>query len=235
MDPMDALKQMAAFRAVEQIHSDMVVGLGTGSTAKFAIERIGERLADGDIRNVVGIPSSVKTEKQAQAAGIPLVNLQDHPAIDITIDGADEVNPDLELIKGGGGALLREKILAQASRRNVIIVDESKLSNQLGIRWALPVEVVPFARQVEENYLTHLGASVELRKDNSGNPYRTDQKNIILDANFGPISNSLKLASWLDARAGIMAHGLFIGLATEVIVAEANQIRHLKRNKTHSE
>ena len=230
MSDKEALKQKTAFRAVEKVRSGMVVGLGTGSTAKFAVERIGELLTHGALKDIVGIPSSVQTERLARAAGIPLVTFDDHQDIDLTIDGADEVDPDLNLIKGGGGALLREKILAQASRRNVIIVDESKLSDRLGTLWPLPIEVVAFARQTEEKYLESLGAEIALRKDGDGNSFLTDQNNLILDANFGPISDPIKLAAQLDARAGILAHGLFISLTSEVIVAGTDEIRHIKIN-----
>ncbi|MBW1962421.1 MAG: ribose-5-phosphate isomerase RpiA [Deltaproteobacteria bacterium] len=235
MKPVELLKQRAAFRAAEQVRSGMVVGLGSGSTAKFAVERIGQLLAAGELADIVGIPSSVQTEKLALDVGIPLTTLDHHPRIDITIDGADEVDPNLNLIKGGGGALLREKVLAQTSMRNIIVVDEGKLSPQLGFHWALPVEVVAFARQSEENYLKSLGASVAIRKDRAGSPFVTDQNNLILDANFGPIANPLLLSSRLDARAGIMAHGLFIGLANEVIVAGTGGVRHLKsKNRTNA-
>jgi ribose 5-phosphate isomerase A len=136
----------------------------------------------------------------------------------------------LNLIKGGGGALLREKVLAQASRRTVFIVDRSKLSPCLGSHWPLPVEVIPFAVKSIENYLTSIGASVELRQTAEGNPFRTDQNNVILDANFGPIENARELATKLADRAGIVAHGLFLKIADEVIVAEEHTVRHLMRS-----
>jgi ribose 5-phosphate isomerase A len=161
--------------------------------------------------------------------GIPLCGLDDQPLIDVTIDGADEVDPALNLIKGGGGALLREKVVAQASRQNVIIVDESKLSPRLGTRWALPIEVIPFAAKTEENFLKSLGAVVILRLDEKGQPYQTDQKNFILDANFGEMADPGGLAARLNERAGIVEHGLFLGLASDVVVAAEDEIRHLKR------
>ena len=227
MDSMEKFKQQAAYEAVEQLASGMVVGLGTGSTAKHAVIRIGERIRDGELKDIVGIPSSVQTEELARASGVPLTTFDDHPRIDLTIDGADEVDPELNLIKGGGAALLREKILAQASRRNVIIVDESKLSDRLGTRFALPVEVIPFARRTEEAYLEHLGASPNLRTDDQGRPVRTDQNNLIFDAAFGPIADPAGLAVKLNDRSGIMAQGLFIGLAHEVIIAGRDGIRHM--------
>jgi len=191
--------------------------------------RIGERLKTGDLKNIVGIPTSIRTEALAGELGIPLCGLVDQPEIDVTIDGADEVDSDLNLIKGGGGALLREKIVAQASRQNIIIVDESKLSNRLGTHWALPVEVIPFAVKSEENFLKSLGAAVTLRTADKGQPYQTDQKNFILDANFGEMADPNGIAARLNERAGIAEHGLFLGLASDVIVAAEEGIRHLKR------
>jgi ribose 5-phosphate isomerase A len=155
--------------------------------------------------------------------------LGDQPQIDVTIDGADEVDPDLNLIKGGGGALLREKVVAQASRQNIIIVDESKLSPRLGTHWALPVEVIPFAVKSEENFLKSLGAAVTLRTADNGQPSKTDQNNFILDANFGEMADPNSVAARLNERAGIAEHGLFLGLASDVIVAAEDGIRHLKR------
>ncbi len=225
----DELKNMAAHRAVEFIQSGMVVGLGTGSTTSFAVIRIGDRIKSGDLKNIVGIPTSIRTEKLARDVDIPLATLDEQPVIDVTIDGADEVDPELNLIKGGGGALLREKVVAQASRTNIIIVDESKLSECLGTHWALPVEVIPFAAQTEANFLQSLGASVSVRSDENGQSYTTDQNNFILDANFGAMADPAALAAELNKRAGIVEHGLFLGLASEVIVAAENDIRHLKR------
>jgi ribose 5-phosphate isomerase A len=225
----DALKQKAAHRAVEFVESGMVLGLGTGSTTAFAVIRIAERLRFGDLKNIVGIPTSIRTEKLAGELDIPLCGLADQPEIDVTIDGADEVDPDLNLIKGGGGALLREKVVAQASRRNIIIVDESKLSPQLGTRWALPVEVIPFAAKTEERFLQSLGAAVSLRTDENGSPFQTDQNNLILDTNFGKMADPTAIASRLNERAGIVEHGLFLGLTSDVIVAAEEDIRHLKR------
>jgi ribose 5-phosphate isomerase A len=227
MDSMERFKQQAAYEAVKQVTSGMVVGLGTGSTAKHAVIRIGELIRNGELKEIVGIPSSVQTEALAREAGIPLTTFDDHPRIDLTIDGADEVDPNLNLIKGGGGALLREKILAQASRRNIIIVDESKLSEQLGTLWSLPVEVIPFARRTEEGYLSSLGATPNLRTDEKGRPVLTDQNNLIFDAAFGPIEDPEGLAAKLNDRSGIMAQGLFIGLAHEVIIAGSDNIRHM--------
>jgi ribose 5-phosphate isomerase A len=229
LNKQEKLKKEAAHRAVEFIKSGMVVGLGTGSTAAYAVKQIAKRLQTGDLKNIVGIPTSIRTEKLARELDIPLGELNAQPVIDVTIDGADEVDPELNLIKGGGGALLREKVVAQASRRNIIVIDESKLSPRLGTRWALPIEVIPFASKAEENFLKLLGATVTSRLDEQGLPYQTDQHNYILDANFGEIADPNLLAAKLNERAGIAEHGLFLGLAGDVIVAAQNEIRHLKR------
>ncbi len=230
MSLQNELKQRAAIQAVDLIESGMVLGLGTGSTAKFAVERIAERIQAGDLQNIIGVPSSDRTEKLAHRLNIPLTDLETHPEIDLTIDGADEVDPDLNLIKGGGGALLREKIIAQASRINIIIVDESKLSPLLGTTWALPIEVVPFACKTEQLYLESIGGSVTLRVDENQAAFLTNQQNFILDTHFGQISDPDGLVSRLNDRAGIVEHGLFLGLATDVIVAGRKDIRHLRRN-----
>jgi ribose 5-phosphate isomerase A len=229
MEDQAVLKKKAAERAVEFVQSDMVVGLGTGSTTGFALKLIGEAIKAGRLKDVLGIPSSLQTERLANEFGIPLTTFDKHTEIDLTIDGADEVDPQLNLIKGGGGALLREKVLAQVSHRNIIIVDEGKLSQQLGTKWPVPIEVIPFAWQVEAHYLTSLGAKVALRKKSDGNPFTTNQNNFILDCDFGTIANADQLANLAGQRAGIVEHGLFLGLATDVIVAGKDGIRHLTR------
>jgi ribose 5-phosphate isomerase A len=225
------LKKRAAERAVELIESGMVVGLGHGSTAILAVQRIAKLLKEGKLRKVLGVPCSGEVEEAARNLGIPLTTLEEHPGIDLTIDGADEVNGNLDLIKGGGGALLREKIVAQASHREVIVVDESKLSHALGTQRALPMEVIPFGWQSQALYLESLGATVILRKDNNEKRFMTDQGNLILDCNFGPIADPESLAEALNARAGIVEHGLFLGLATDLIVTHGKGVCHRTRNK----
>jgi ribose 5-phosphate isomerase A len=222
-------KRQAAERAVEYVESGMVVGLGEGSTAAFAVRRVAQLLSEGKLRDILGVPCSCKVEVEAHDLGIPLTTLEEHPIIDLTIDGADEVDPDLNLIKGGGGALLREKIVAQASCREIIAVDESKLSPALGTHWPVPVEVTRFGWRTQVAYLESLGSKPVLRTKGDGAPFETDQGNLILDCEFGPIANPAQLASQLSERAGVVAHGLFLGLATEVIVASAEGIRHIKR------
>ncbi len=223
------MKQQAAEYAAQFIQSGMVVGLGHGSTAIFAVRAIAERLKSGQLKDVVGIPCSRQMEQAARELKLPLTTLEDTPVIDITIDGADEVDPALNLIKGGGGALLREKIVAQASRREIIAVDEGKLVPALGTRWAVPIEVIPFGWRSQADYLTGLGAEVVLRHDSNGAPFRTDQGNLILDCRFGPIADPEQLAAQIKARTGIVEHGLCLGLASDVIVAGTDGIRHLKR------
>ena len=228
-DPREALKRRAGERAAALVSSGMVVGLGTGSTAVFATREIGERLASGALRDVSGVPTSRATAEEARRVGIPLLSDEIPRELDVTIDGADEVDPALDLIKGGGGALFREKIVAQASRRLVIVVDDSKLSPALGTRHALPVEVARFGWKSQERFLESLGGKPRLRLANGGSPYETDQGNWILDCAFGPIADAPALAEQLGGRAGIVEHGLFCGLATELIVAGEDGIRDLKR------
>jgi ribose 5-phosphate isomerase A len=221
-------KKMAAERGVEFVESGTVVGLGSGSTALLAIKAIAARMQAGKLTDIVGVPCSHSVEAAAERLGIPLTTLEKHPAIDITIDGADEVDPQLNLIKGGGGALLREKITAQASRREIIVIDERKLSPMLGTLRVLPVEVVPFGWETHVKYLETLGADVELRCTDDGETYLTDEGNYILDCRFGPIDNLDLLDRRIKQRAGIVEDGLFIGLASDVIVAGADGVRHIE-------
>ena len=226
------LKQQAAKAAVELVESGMVVGLGHGSTAAFVVRRIAKLIRDGRLRNIHGVACSRQVENEAKRLGIPLTTLDEQPTVDLTIDGADEVDTDLNLIKGGGGAMLREKIVAQASRREIIVVDESKLSRSLGTHSPVPVEVVPFGWQVQVAYLKSLGARPNLRQIGDGAHFETDQGNLILDCRFDPIQDPTQLAARLNERAGIVEHGLFLGLATDVIVAGRKGIRHLVKGRT---
>jgi ribose 5-phosphate isomerase A len=227
--PREELKRLAAEQAAALVQPGMVIGLGVGSTAIHALRRIGELLARGELHDIVAVPCAVRVEEEARRLGIPLTTLEDRPQIDLTIDGADEVDPWLNLIKGGGGALLREKIVAQSSLREVIVVDEGKLSPQLGTRWALPAEVVPFGWGAQARWIAALGAEVRLRRRDDGEPVTTDQGNYVLDCTFGPIDDPQALADRLAARAGVVEHGLFLGLATDLIVAGPDGIRHLRR------
>jgi ribose 5-phosphate isomerase A len=229
MHPEQSLKQQAADQVLMYIQSGMIVGLGAGSTAILAVRGLAGKLSRGELTDIQGIPCSRVIEAEARRLGIPLTTLEDHPVIDLTFDGADEVDRALNLIKGGGGALLREKIVAQASRREMIIVDESKLSQALGTHWAVPVEVIPFGWRTQAIYLESLGAQIRLRPGDDGTPFKTDQGNFILDSAFGPIGDPLSLGARLDARTGVVAHGLFLGLATDVLVAGASGMSHLTR------
>jgi len=234
LDAAELLKKAAGEHAASLVQSGMVVGLGTGSTAVFATRRIGELIAAGALTGVVGIPTSRATEAEARRLGIPLLPDSLPRDVDLTIDGADEVSPSLDLIKGGGGALLREKVVAQASAKVVIVVDESKLSPALGMRHALPVEVARFGVESQERYIRSLGGRPALRKTESGAPYETDQGNWILDCIFAPILEPRPLAERLSERAGIVEHGLFCGIATQVVVASSSGVRVLSRRATRA-
>jgi len=223
------LKQQAAEKAVEFVESGMVVGLGTGSTAVFATRAIGQMLKDGRLKNVIGIPTSEATARVAQEWAIPLTTLDGHPVIDITIDGADEIDPNLDLIKGLGGALLREKIVAASSNHFVVVGDKSKKVNQLGTKAPVPVEVVPFARRPVKEYLESLGARVVERVIND-QTFISDEGNIILDAYFIPITNPVELAHSIRQQPGVVEHGLFLGMTTAVIVALPSGIEISHRN-----
>ena len=231
VERLERQKQEAAERAVEFVESGMVVGLGEGSTAIFAVRLIAERLRQGQLHDIVGIPCSSHIEAAAQQLGIPLTTLQDRSAIDLTIDGADEVDPDFNLIKGGGGCLLHEKIVAQASRREIIIVDASKPSPRLGTKWALPVEVIPFGWGSQRRFLESLGARVTVRQTADGRTFETDEGNLILDAAFGPIADPFALARELDARTGIVEHGLFLDMVTDLLVAGDDAVQHFSRTR----
>jgi ribose 5-phosphate isomerase A len=228
-DLKDAFKRQAAEHAVQFVASGMFVGLGTGSTAIHATRRIAALLQAGTLHDITGFATSRAVWHEAVRLGIPMLDEAMPRAIDLTIDGADEIDPHLDLIKGGGGALLREKIVAQASQREIIVADDSKLSPRLGTHHALPVEVLPFGWRSQARTLAALGAEVRLRQDAHGHTARTDQDNFVLDCRFAPIPDAAALASALADRAGVLAHGLFLGLATDVIVAGPAGIRHLRR------
>ncbi len=221
------LKRQAAEYAVRYVESGMAVGLGTGSTAIFAVRYIGELLRTGTLKNIVAFATSQVTAQEAVRLNIPMLPEDLPRSLDVTIDGADEVDPQLNLIKGGGGALLREKLVAQNTTREIIVVDDSKLSPCLGTRHVLPVEVLPFGWRACAHYLGTLGAKYVVRQTADGSEYRTDQGNMILDCNFGLIANPAQLAGQLDGRAGIVEHGLFIGLTHLLVVSGPTGIREL--------
>ncbi|MEW6506521.1 MAG: ribose 5-phosphate isomerase A [Bacteroidota bacterium] len=305
------LKKLAAQKSIDEIKSGMIIGLGSGSTFQYALEIIAEKIKNGELKDIKGVPSSIETEKRSKELGIPVITLNEliienlsaisladgewrikkdqmnstilnsqfsilnskpsilnsqfsilnskpsipnsqfsilnsQFAIDITLDGADEVtvshpDPDLSgegskvkgsksfhLIKGGGGAHLREKVLFQNSKRTVVIIDDSKLSDSLGSKSLLPVEVIPFAVESEKKFLEWLGAKVSLRLYEDGSDFVTDEGNLILDADFGGIKNLVELNSLLNNRAGIVGHGLFLDAASVVYCASDDGVRVYK-------
>ncbi len=209
------LKQMAGEKAAEYIEDGMILGLGTGSTVYYTILRIGQMIKEG--YDLIGIPTSRKTEELARSLNIPLGRLDDYSYIDLTIDGADEVDPELNLIKGMGGALVREKIVAASSRREIIVVDEAKMVRMLGTRSPLPVEVIPFGTGFVRERLTVLGGSPRVREMNE-KIFVTDNGNNILDTVFDGISDPRKLEQDINNLPGVVENGLFLGMADRVIV-----------------
>jgi ribose 5-phosphate isomerase A len=226
------LKRQAAERAASLVESGMRLGLGTGSTAALVVEAVAGRLRACELRDVTGVPTSIRTRELAHGLGIPLATLDDVGRLDLTIDGADEADPRLDLIKGGGGALLWEKIVASASDRNVIVVHEAKLVERLGSTFPLPVEVVSFGWRTHLPALAALGARPELRRNEDGAPYATDDGHLLLDCWFeGGIDDPPGVERALRARPGVVEVGLFLGLADTLIVAGAAgvELRH-RRN-----
>jgi ribose 5-phosphate isomerase A len=228
----DAYKQAAAARAVELVPSDMRLGLGTGSTAQAFVELLAARVRAG--LNVIAVPTSEATRAQAARLGIALTTLDDTPELDLTIDGADEIAPDLTLIKGGGGALLREKIVAAASAKMVVIADESKWVPVLG-RFPLPIEIAPFGVAATRRAVEAAAAAAgcpgpaPLRMAQNGHAFVTDGGHWLLDAQLQRIADPQDLAHRLSAIPGVMEHGLFIGLAGAAILAGPDGVRLVER------
>jgi len=233
----DELKKMVGYKSVDDyVKSGMVVGLGTGSTAYFAVERLGQLLKDGTLKDIVAIPTSVRTKEQAEELEIPLVTLDTHSKLDVAIDGADEVDPDLNLVKGGGGALLREKMVEVCAEKFIVIVDESKLCDGLGPGFPLPVEIVPFCHEhtlrTVRNLPSVAGCKAVLRMGSSSNNQNdgdeiaiTDNGNYIIDLHFDkPLKDAAKAAEEIKATVGVVEHGLFCGMTTAVIIAGADGI-----------
>lgn len=223
----DDLKKASAEKAIETIQSGMVLGLGTGSTVKYTIIKLGELLQAGVLGDIVGVPTSESTVALARQYQIPLATLDEQPVIDLAIDGADEVAPNLDLIKGMGGALVREKMIELAATTLVIVIDGSKLVDRLGTHSPLPIEVVQYGWRTQAHWLEGLGCMPALRGGEE-QPYITDNGNYILHCTFpNGIDDPHALAATLHARTGIVGHGLFLGMANEVIVADAAGIRSM--------
>ncbi|MGC1498740.1 MAG: ribose-5-phosphate isomerase RpiA [Terriglobales bacterium] len=220
----DHEKELAGRAAAKLVNDGDIVGLGTGSTAYFAVIALGERVKAG--LKIIGIPTSIATAELARKVGIPLTTLDQHPAIDIDIDGADEVDPHLNLIKGGGGALLREKVIAAASKKFIVVADSAKIVSVLG-KFPLPVEIIAFARAVVEPKIAGLGASIKMRTRPDGSPYLTDNGNPILDCSFGKIEDPPALSRTLNNIPGVVEHGLFIGLASKALVGKENSVEEI--------
>lgn len=229
---MDDLKRQAAARALEEVRDGMKLGLGTGSTAKHFVELLGERVRAG--LKVVGVPTSEATRADAERCAVPLTTLDQVDQLDLTVDGADEIDPNLELIKGGGGALLREKIVAAASDRMIVIADETKWVQTLG-HFPLPIEVIPFGlgatRRAIEAVFAENGVSgqMDVRKAKDGHAFVTDGGHWIVDAHLGRIPDSPRLAMALNSIPGVVEHGLFIGLARMAVLAGPQGIRVIER------
>ena len=230
---MDELKRQAAAQALEHVRDGMKLGLGTGSTAKHFVELLGERIATTGLK-VIGVPTSEATRADSERCGVPLTTLDAIDRLDLTVDGADEIDADLNLIKGGGGALLREKIVAAASDRMIVIADDSKWVGALG-RFPLPVEVIPFGlaatQRAIEGVFANCGLSGEMvvRQDKSGHAFVTDGGHWIVDAQLGQITDAPRLAGLLGAIPGVVEHGLFIGLASIAMLAGSQGIRVFER------
>ena len=222
----DTFKRLAGEAAVEHVKDGMVLGLGTGSTVYFSIMKIGELVREG--LDIIGIPTSSSTERLAAQEGIRLTTLQEHPQIDLTIDGADEIDPQLDLIKGMGGALLREKVVACASKRMIVVADESKVVQRLGTRTPLPVEVVPFALSPCLSKLGELCEETIVRR-HEGSHYVTDNGNHIVDCRFREIPAPQELERELDKIPGVVGNGLFLGLADLAVIGGTEGIRKIER------
>lgn len=223
-------KKQAGEEAVKHIEDAMIVGLGTGSTIEYTIRKLGQMVKEG--LKIQGIPTSVHTKRIAKEENIPLTTLDEHPDIDITIDGADEVDSNLNLIKGGGGALTREKIIAFNSEKVIIVVDDSKVVKALGIDFALPVEVVKFGWTSTKKTLETFGCDVELREVMKGEPFITDNGNYILDCEFERIENPEQMEIDINCIPGVVENGLFINLVNEVIVGGKQGILTLEKEET---
>lgn len=233
----DELKKQAGYKAVDDyVKSGTVIGLGTGSTAAFAVERVGQKLKSGELKDIIAIPTSIRTQEQSESLGIPLATLDTHSDLDVAIDGADEVDPGLNLVKGGGGALFREKIVEMCAKKFIVIVDESKICDGLGPGFPIPVEIVPFCHEHTMRVISKLPAlegcepvlrlgDVANNKCDGDKPAITDNGNYIVDLKFtSPIKDPVAAGEQLKATVGVVDHGLFTGMTTACIVAGADGV-----------
>lgn len=225
-------KQRAAEAALKYVKSGTVIGLGTGSTADCFIRALGTALKSGQLKEVAGVPTSIASDRLAREMGIRIVALKDHPQLDIAVDGADEVDPHLNMIKGLGGALLREKIIAQAAKRMIVIADESKIVDVLGTKAPLPIEVAAFSHEIHAEQFLQLGGAPALRRTADGSIYTTDNGNYIYDCKFAAIHDPQTLQSAIRDRAGVVDTGLFINIATVAIIGNESGVRTIERRST---
>lgn len=230
MDAIEDMKRRASERAVEHVESGFIVGLGSGTTAAMAIRLIGARLREGSLRDILGVPTSIQAAQEAIISGIPLTTLDEHPEVDVSIDGADQIDRRLRAIKGGGGALLREKVVASSSRLSIVVADEMKLVDRLGLGCPVPVEVHPFALRPVYLRLKGMGAEVRVRIGTGKlGPVVTDNGNLIIDAHFGALEDPKRLEESLKAIPGVIETGIFIDLIDLAYIGTREGVKRLER------
>jgi len=222
-------KKRAALEAVKEVRDGSFIGLGSGSTAAYAIRALGAALRNGQLKDVTGVPTSYQAASTALESGLPLTTLDEHPRLNLAIDGADQVDGSLNLIKGGGGALTREKIVAAAADRYIVVVDEEKLTKILGLGRGVPMEVLPFASVFVLSKVKERATSAHLREGGGKvGPVVTDNGNFLMDADFGSIEDAEELEAWLKKIPGIVETGLFLGLADVVYIGTKDGVRRLE-------
>lgn len=230
MSWVEGAKRRAARAAAAHVESGSVIGLGSGSTARYFIQIVGRRLSEGEFGDILGVPTSVQAAADASESGIPMTSLDEHPELDLAVDGADQIDGGLEAIKGGGGALLREKVVASASRDYILIADERKLTQRLGEGCPLPVEVLPFSLGTVLHRMGGMGAKAVLRRRLGGkDPVVTDNGNIVVDADFGAISDPERLEADLKAIPGVLETGLFVGYADIAYIGTPDSLKKMQR------
>lgn len=228
MDPREIMKRQASEKAIEHIESGFIIGLGSGTTAALAIRLIGTRLRSGELRDILGVPTSLQAAQEAISSGIPLTTLDEHPELDVSIDGADQIDHKLRAIKGGGGALLREKVVASSSRLMIVIADETKLTERLGVGCPIPVEVHPFAIRPVYLKLLKMGAEPRIRTGTGKlGPVVTDNGNLIIDIHFDALSDPKRIDESLKAIPGVIETGLFIDLTDLAYIGTRDGVRRL--------